>query len=483
MKSKWMLTGVSSVLALTMLLPTATAADTLSELKQKQQEAQQKQSELNLGIEEKSIAISENQTELERIMTKIAEITYKVKETEAKIDSVQSEIDLTKNEINKLQKSIEELERKIAERTNLLKERARAIQLSGGSVDYIDVLLGANSFIDFIDRFSAVNTLIEADREIMRQQAEDKELLAEQKAAVETKLAEQKERQAELEGLKSSLAAQKSEQAGFVKELEAEQKRLASEKSELEDRFEDEIELSADLEQQIAKEQARLAELARKAEEERQRKLAAERQAAAEAERQRQAAAEKKAQEARLAAERKAASEAKAASKNKEESASRTVDKTSKPVTRQKTETRYTAPAPSSSSAFIRPAAGRHTSGFGGRDIGDGAENHLGYDIANVTGTPIMAAAAGYVSYAGVMGGYGNVVIITHSISGQTHATVYAHMNSIGVSVGQSVSQGQKVGGMGNTGRSTGTHLHFEIHVGPWNGARSNAVNPASYIN
>ena len=140
------------------------------------------------------------------------------------------------------------------------------------------------------------------------------------------------------------------------------------------------------------------------------------------------------------------------------------------------------AAAPTSSSGFIRPAAGRHTSGFGGRDIGDGAETHLGFDIANVPGTPIHAAASGYVSYAGSMGGYGNVIIVTHVINGQNYATAYAHLNSINVSVGQAVSQGQNIGGMGNTERSTGPHLHFEIHIGSWNGARSNAVNPAAYI-
>lgn len=478
LKSKWMVTGVSTVMAINMYLPT-TSANTLNELEKKQQDTEQNKSELNSGIKEKSNAISENQKKLTRIMTKISELHNKITETEQKVASVQEEIDQTKIEIAELQKSIEELEFKILERTKLLKERARAIQLSGGSVDYIDVLLGANSFIDFIDRFSAVNTIIEADREIMLQQAEDKELLAEQRAAVETKLAKQRERQTELNILKNSLDAQKKEQDGLVKELTAEQKRLASAKSELEDRFEEEIEISIDLEKQIVAEQARLAELARIAEQERQRKLAAEaeqerqRKAAVEAEKQRLAANEKKAEEARVAAGRKAASTAEKVEKKKAPSIV---------STEVEPESIEPAPTASMSSPFIRPASGRHTSGFGGRDIGDGAETHLGYDIANVTGTPISASAAGYVSFAGVMGGYGNVVILTHSINGQTHATVYAHMSSINVSIGQSVEQGQQVGGMGNTGRSTGTHLHFEIHVGPWNGARSNAVNPAQYI-
>src|SRR5690606_23122186 len=230
----------------------------------------------------------------------------------------------------------------------------------------------------------------------------------------------------------------------------------ADEKAKLEKQREETIDVSADLEKQIAAEQARLAELARKAEEERQRKLAAER-----------AAQEKAAAEARAAAARRAAASAKSAN---------TAAAPAAPA--------YTPPAaqPAKSSGFINPTSGRYTSKFGWRDIGSGPEFHQGVDIANSVGTNIMASANGFVSYAGSMGGYGNVIIITHSLNGQTHATVYAHLSSIGVSVGQSVSQGQSIGAMGNTGRSVGSHLHFEIHVGPWNGGRTNAVNPANYI-
>ncbi|WP_142828511.1 murein hydrolase activator EnvC family protein [Planococcus soli] len=455
--SKVLMIALSAVLALTMFLPTANA-DKLSDLEKQKQEVQQKQSELNSGIQQKTSEISQNQTTLEKIIAKIRELDNQIIETQTKIDVAQAEIDQTKVEIDELRKSIEELERKIAEREELLKERARAIQLSGGSVDYIDVLLGANSFVDFIDRFSAVNILIEADREIMREQAADKKLLAEQKAEVETKLAEQEAKKAELVTLKNSLDAQKNEQAQLETDLKAEQSRLAKEKSTLESEHSETMNVSADLEKKIGAEQARLAEIARKAEEARLAREAAARKAEAE----RQAAAS--------AAEAAAAA---AASKASEVSA---------PAAAPQEVTQASVASNAGSSTFILPSTGRFTSGFGGRDIGAGAESHLGMDIANSPGTPIVAAASGMVSHAGSMGGYGNVVILTHSINGQTHSTVYAHMNSINVSVGQSVSQGQQVGGMGNTGRSTGTHLHFEIHVGPWNGARSNAVNPAPYV-
>lgn len=496
LKSKWMLTGVSSILALTVLMPSA-GADSLSELEKKQQEAQQKESQLDSGIKEKEKKITINQSTLEEILGKLQDLKNKIQETEEKISSVQNEIEQTKVEIEDLKKSIKKLEQQIAERTELLRDRARAIQLSGGSVDYIDVLLGASSFIDFIDRFSAVNTLIEADRKIMQEQADDKALLAEQKASVETKLAEQEARSAELVSLKGSLDGQKKEQDGLAKELEAEQKRLSIEKADLEDQHGEVIEIGAELEGQIAAEQERLAELARKAEEERQRKEAAERKAAEERAAVERAAAEKaaaiQAAEDRAAAEKAAAEKAtarneaerqaasdreaaakKASAKKAQSSRSSSSSSSSKPA--------VSAPA-TNSSGFIKPASGRLTSNYGGRNIGSGNENHRGVDMSVPTGTRISASASGYVTHAGPMGTYGNVVMMTHSINGKNYSTVYAHLSSISVSRGQYVSQGQKVAASGNTGRSTGPHLHFEIHVGPWNGARTNAVNPLGYIN
>ncbi|MEH7523216.1 M23 family metallopeptidase, partial [Bacillus sp. JJ1503] len=92
------------------------------------------------------------------------------------------------------------------------------------------------------------------------------------------------------------------------------------------------------------------------------------------------------------------------------------------------------------------------------------------------------AAAAGSVIRANYDRSYGNVVMITHVIDGQVMTTVYGHMESLSVSNGTRVEKGQMLGYMGSTGHSTGPHLHFEIHHGPWNGSRTNAVNPLKYV-
>ncbi|MBM6616305.1 murein hydrolase activator EnvC family protein [Bacillus suaedaesalsae] len=136
-----------------------------------------------------------------------------------------------------------------------------------------------------------------------------------------------------------------------------------------------------------------------------------------------------------------------------------------------------TNPSPSST-GFIRPAAGPVTSEFGPR----WGRMHNGIDIGKRGGSvPIVAAAAGTVSTSKYSSSYGNVVYVVHSMNGKIYTTVYAHMESRSVSVGQAVGQGQTLGYMGNTGRSTGPHLHFEIHVGGW--SKSNARNPRNYVN
>jgi len=114
---------------------------------------------------------------------------------------------------------------------------------------------------------------------------------------------------------------------------------------------------------------------------------------------------------------------------------------------------------------FVRPVSGIITSPYGSRH----GSFHPGVDIGNARGTPVVAAASGVVvevvrgcveGRKSCGGGYGNHIEIVHSNGDKTR---YAHLNSTFVSLGQTVSQGKQIGTLGNTGSSTGPHLHFEV--------------------
>lgn len=400
-------------------------ASTLNDLKKEQKQNQQKKNEIQSNIDIKSNAIKTNETTIEKILNQISALNKEIEETVANMNRVIDKINKTNDEIDALKESIADLEKRIAERDVVLRERVRAMQVKGNNVSYVDVLLGANSFADFIDRFSAVTTLMDADRDIMRRQQEDIEQLEAEKALVEKKLQELEESKAKLEKLKADQERKKKEKSKLIDELEAEQERLSKEKKALEEEYHEAIEVDAELEKKVIAEQKRIAEIARKQEEERKRKAAA-------------------------------------------------AAKASKPGS-----------LPQVSNGFwTRPANGRLSSTFGWRThpIYNTKRQHRGVDVAGSIGVPVVSAADGVVSYAGQMGGYGNVIMITHSSNGSIFTTVYAHLSKISVSTGQGVDKGGYIGAIGNTGASTGPHLHFEVHVGNWTASGPSAVNPLRYV-
>ncbi|MGV6803731.1 MAG: DUF5930 domain-containing protein [Ruegeria sp.] len=126
---------------------------------------------------------------------------------------------------------------------------------------------------------------------------------------------------------------------------------------------------------------------------------------------------------------------------------------------------------------FAKPvhSSFRFTSGFGyRRDPKTGGRRmHKGTDFAAPTGTDIFATADGVVTHAGWQSGFGKLVKIKHAFGIETY---YAHNTNIRVKVGQRVSRGDHIADMGSTGRSTGTHLHYEVHV------NGKPVNPMTYI-
>jgi len=118
---------------------------------------------------------------------------------------------------------------------------------------------------------------------------------------------------------------------------------------------------------------------------------------------------------------------------------------------------------------------GRRTSGFGVRKDpkGRGRSMHDGLDIAAPRGTAIHSTAEGVVTFSGRQSGYGIVVKIRHAFGFET---VYAHLSRANVKVGQQVSRGDRIADMGSTGRSTGSHLHYEIRID------QKPVNPIKFI-
>lgn len=126
---------------------------------------------------------------------------------------------------------------------------------------------------------------------------------------------------------------------------------------------------------------------------------------------------------------------------------------------------------------FAEPVRGnvRFTSGFGQRrnPVTGRMAMHSGVDFAGPSGTPILSTSDGVVVRAGWYGGYGNAVVIRHAFGIET---LYAHLSRVDVKEGQSVSRGDRIGGMGTTGQSTGVHLHYEVRIG------GDAVNPMTYI-
>jgi murein DD-endopeptidase MepM/ murein hydrolase activator NlpD len=122
------------------------------------------------------------------------------------------------------------------------------------------------------------------------------------------------------------------------------------------------------------------------------------------------------------------------------------------------------------------PFPGSITSRFGSRENpfdGSGVETHKGLDIRAPYGAPVKAMAKGEVEFAGTRGGFGNCIMLKH---GNGFETLYGHLSKILVNVGQHIEIGQQIGNIGSTGRSTGPHLHYEVHR---NGQK---INPESFL-
>lgn len=249
------LQSIIALLAVLLIVQAPIAnATSLSELKSQKSKIEEKKSDLKEEINKKNNQINSIKSKQEQLQDQIKQITNKVAETGKEIDQVNVQIEKKNKEIEQIQAEIKELQEKIDQRDELLKERARAIQ-ANGEISYIDVLLGAESFVDFIDRFSAVNTLIDADRQIMKEQKEDKRKLEEQELELKNAKKDLESKKVKLNELVKSLNQQEKEKSNLITELEKESKNLAAEKELLQQELEEAVELSKEINDKIAAEQ------------------------------------------------------------------------------------------------------------------------------------------------------------------------------------------------------------------------------------
>lgn len=441
----------------------------LNELDKKQADLNKKKEGIDADKDETQGKIDKNLDKQDSVQKQMDKIDAKLRNTQAKVEKKESEIATTneqinmlknkiadlKNKIDKLKKEIIALKKSIEKREAILKDRLRAVQTSGGNMKYIEVLLGSKSFSDFISRTSAVNTIMDQDKSIMDELEADKRKMQQKmqevkakKAQVEANKKKIEDKKSELENQKNSLQSLKNDLDGQMAKKNKLQKKLKKDHADLEEHkvsLEDQQEILRKQEASIAK----------------ARELANQEK-------------ERIAEEQRKAEERAAAN--KAQSNNGGDSGSSSTNS----VTQQRT----VAPnaAPKGGGTLSYPVNAPITSGYEAR----WGTFHYGIDFGVPVGTPIHAAASGVVFMTstendGRMNGYGNVVLVTHVIDGKTYTTLYAHLSSINVSEGQTVSRGQVIAHSGNTGESTGPHMHFEVHNGNW--SYHGAVNPMPYLN
>lgn len=366
--------------------------------------------------------IQETKDNLNEVNSQKEESQNKVNDLSSQIDSYESQINSLKSEIETKTNEVQELQKKLdeleveREKNQNLLDERLVTLYEAGEVSYLDMLLSSTDLTEFISSYYMIETLTVADKELIQNLENDKKEIAETQEKVNSSLSEIETKKTELESVQQELSKAKNEEQTKVDEL---------------------TEQSHDLESDVEEYEKKMKELDAK-------------------EKAQEEALQKKYEEAKKKAEQNASSGSSSSSSSSGSSSA--------------------AGSTVSSKGFIRPVkSGSITATM---YYSSGAY-HGAVDFGVSTGTPVYAAADGIVvtSTWGGSDSYGYYIKIKHY---NGLYTLYAHGSSLVVSVGQEVKQGQLIMYSGNTGNSTGPHLHFEVRVSP--GGYSNRVNPLNYL-
>jgi len=448
MWNKRLLVAVVMVFTLNLLGSDLIAgANSIADLEQKQKDLDKKRSEANTGISEMKDQLATVLQDKDEAEAQIIGFDMQIGKTATKIDETIDQIEKLEVQIKDLSDEIAELEIQIMRRDEKIRDRVVATQELGGSSRFMEVIFGAKTFAQFIERYGYVSKLLDADHDIITEQKNDQDRLEVAKEELETSKADQVALKEKHEAMMVDLEKQKEQKEELIKQLDKTEAELQADLGVLEA---DSIMLaneSAAIEEYIKEEK-------RKAAEEEAKRIAAEEEA-----------------------KRKAEAAAKANNSNNSPSSSGNGSGSSSSGGGSTS----VAP-PASNGMFIKPTQGVVTSRWGPR----WGSFHYGIDIARSGTVPIRAAADGIVTVSqySPSSGYGEMIMIQHVINGKVYTTLYAHMRhgSRTVRTGQVVKQGETIGLMGSTGFSTGQHLHLELAIPTWRGDKSTHVNPAPYF-
>lgn len=437
----------SLLLAISVGIPTPVYAASMKSIENKLEMNLDKIEELDGQRNETKHEIDGLNVEISKLVSEMNELTSKLKESNRSLIKLESELSSLNSEINELDSEIvilkEEIkitkdkiatkEAEVEKNQAFLEARVREAYKSNSLSQIISALLSSQSLSEFYDRFTFIKYMAEEDKRTI-----------DTINAIVVELDLEKEhlelQNQEFEVAIKDLNMKKSSTERLVKEVEMKKRELQDSIDEIqlvESKKRDAYLNLSHKEQKIAQEIGDIQDENEELEKEIQRIIIEE---------------QRKAEEKR---------------KQEEEA-------------RKKEEAENNTPAESESenqnTGYLRPVSGRITSPFGYRihPIWNDKRFHNGIDYAGSMGTPVKSTKAGTVIVSQYKPSYGNVVIVDH---GNGISSLYAHLNSFAVSVGQKVDKGQSVGGLGSTGDSTGPHLHFEIRL------NGKPQNPASYVN
>ncbi len=418
---------LTATMSWTSMHPAPVSATSITDLEKQKEEIDAQLDAVNDKISDLQDQIDQEEAYQAELTNQIGLYKQQIQLLSDEIDSLEVEIENKNAEIEQLEIKIEGLEEDIAAKQVEIDEtfeqfKTRMVALyQAGETSSLAMLLSSSSFADFVTNIRLMQAVSASDEQLvnkLRGQKEEQEAI---KTEAEDTKSEVEDALAEVQAYEESVILQREEQKTAQSNLEVAYSKSKSAQEDLEAlqaQYEDDLAAAKAQDEAVESEiQAFYAEQARKA---------------AEAEKARQEAAA------------------------------------------QNGETAASIPQVDAGNLSFRwplPGYSTITSGYGSR----WGSFHTGIDISGggVYGASIVAAEAGTVILASTHYSYGNYVIVDH---GGGYTTLYAHMSSIGCSVGDYVSKGQTIGYVGSTGNSTGPHLHFEVRI---NGAHQ---NPSSYV-